>query len=81
MTRETNIGKKEFLKLSIEEIRRIVLEKKKPKVGIFVADGNRRLVMCNTRLSPTSDEFYREYARFFVDSLKKSFKIFFSFSK
>jgi hypothetical protein len=47
-------------------------------VGIFVADGNRRLVMCRTRLPPGSDEFYKEYARFFVDSLKESLNIFFS---
>lgn len=78
MTREIEIGREEFLALPTEEVRRIVLEKGKPRVGIFIADGNRRLVMCRTRLSPTSDEFYKEYARFFVDALKESLEIFFS---
>lgn len=75
--RETEIGRDEFLKLSTEEIYQIVQQEKRPKVGIFVADGNRRLVMCRTRLSPNSDEFYSEYARFFVDSLQECLNIFF----
>lgn len=78
MNRDCVIGREEFLTLTTEEIRRIVLDKKKPKVGIFVADGNRHLVMCKTRLSPTSDAFYEEYARFFVHSLRESLTIFFS---
>jgi hypothetical protein len=77
MNREIEIGREEFLKLSTEEIHGIVQQKNSPRVGIFVADGNRRLVMCQTGLSPTSEEFYQEYARFFVDSLKKSLTIFF----
>ncbi len=77
MIREIEISKKEFLKLPVEKIRRIVHQKGKPKVGIFVADGNRRLVMCRTRLSSNSDEFHNEYARFFVDSFKESLDIFF----
>lgn len=78
MTREIEIGREEFLAQPTEEVRRIALEKGKPRVGIFIADGNRRLVMCRTRLSPTSDEFYKEYARFFVDALKESLDIFFN---
>jgi hypothetical protein len=75
--RESEISKAEFLKLPSEEICQIVQQKGKPKVGVFVADGNRRLVMCRTRLSPNSDEFHNEYARFFVDSFKESLDIFF----
>jgi len=75
--REIEIGEEEFLKLPTEEIRRIIIKKGTPKSGIFIADGNRRLVMCRSRLSPTSEEFYKEYARFFVDSLKQSLSIFF----
>ena len=78
MNKDCVIGREEFLTLPTEEIRRIVLDKKKPKVGIFIADGNRRLVLCKTRLSPTSEEFYEEYARFFVNALKESLTIFFS---
>jgi len=78
MNKRIEIDREEFLVLPAEEIRRIVLERNKPVVGIFVADGNRRLVMCQTRLSPTSEEFYKEYARIFVDSLKESLNIFFS---
>jgi len=75
--REIEIGEEEFLELPTEEIRRIVNKKGTPKSGIFIADGNRRLVMCRSRLSPTSEEFYKEYARFFVDSLQQSLSIFF----
>lgn len=77
MNRGNKVDKESFLELSTKEIRSIVQQKGKPKVGVFVADGNRRMVMCQTRLSPTSDEFYEEYARIFVESLKKSLKIFF----
>lgn len=75
---DIEISIEEFLKLPTEEIQRIVLEKNRPQVGIFVPDGNRHLIICQTRLSPNSDEFYKEYARFFADSLKKSLRIFFS---
>jgi hypothetical protein len=77
MTREIEIDRKEFLGLPAEEIRRIVIEKNTPRVGIFVADGSRRLLMCRTGLSPTSEEFYSEYARFFVEAFKYSLEIFF----
>lgn len=47
------------------------------EVAIFIADGNRRLMMTSTRLDPQSDAFYKAYARFFVDSLKRSLSLFF----
>lgn len=77
MNKEAEIGREEFLELPTGDIRKIVQDQQKPRVGIFVADGNRRLVMCRTRLSPKSDEFYSEYARFFVDSLQECLNIFF----
>lgn len=78
MPKKSDFPEEQFLQLPTEDIRRIVLEKGSPKVGIFIADGNRRLAMCRTRLSPTSDEFYMEYARMFAEALQKSIQIFFS---
>lgn len=77
MRKKNGIDREEFLALPVEDIRKIVIEKNKPGVGIFVADGHRRLVMSRTRLSPTSDEFHKEYARFFADSFRESLSIFF----
>jgi hypothetical protein len=77
MNRESEIGREKFLELPTGDIRKMVQEQQKPRAGIFVADGNRRLVMCRTRLSPKSDEFYSEYARFFVYSLRECLNIFF----
>lgn len=77
MEKGIDISLEEFLDLSSAAIRKIVVQKNKPRVGVFVADGNRRLVMCRTRVDPTSDEFYHEYARFFTSSLKKTLGLFF----
>jgi len=74
---EYRIRKKDFLNLPADEVKHIVQKHEKPKTGIFVADGTRRLVMCQNRFSPTSDDFYKEYTKVFVDSLMKSLKIFF----
>jgi len=77
MTTEITIGREEFLALGAPEVSHIVRLRERPKAGVFIADGNRRLVMCRTGLSPTSPGFYLQYARFFVDSLKESLSIFF----
>jgi hypothetical protein len=77
MNKEAKIGREKFLELPAADIRKMVQDWQKPRVGIFVADGNRRLVMCQTRLSPKSDEFYTEYARFFVASIQECLNIFF----
>lgn len=77
MGKGVEIDREEFLNLPTDDIRNIVLQKSKPRVGVFVADGNRRLVMSKTGLDPTSDAFYCEYAHIFSESLKQSLAIFF----
>jgi hypothetical protein len=77
MPNDLVIAKDDFLKLTTEEICKIVTQKEKPRVGIFLPDGNRRLLMCRTKLDPTSDAFYKAYARQFLDSFKEALVIFF----
>lgn len=74
---DPQIGKKEFLKLSVEEIRQIVIEREKPEVGVFLADGNRRIAMIKTGLAPNTDEFYQEYSRIFLNNFRNALNIFF----
>ncbi len=78
MTSKNIKNRNVFLELTDEAIRKLVKEKGKPKVGVFVADGNRRLVLSGKRSEPSSETFYLEYARFFVDALKESINIFFN---
>jgi hypothetical protein len=44
MAKGIEINKNEFLKFSSEAICQIVLGKKRPEIGIFTDNGNRRLV-------------------------------------
>ncbi|MFX0137406.1 MAG: hypothetical protein ACFFDN_27450, partial [Candidatus Hodarchaeota archaeon] len=69
---------KEFLSLATNEILKIIEEKGKPKVGIFVAEGNRRMTMAFTGLSEDTDEFYFEYVRLFTTNFMKNLEVFFS---
>ena len=77
MPKDLAIAKEDFLKLTTEEICKIVTQRGKPLVGIFLPDGNRRLLMCRTKLDPTSGAFYEAYARDFLDTFKESLGIFF----
>ncbi len=71
-------NRSEFLALPDKAVRELVREKGKPRGGVFIADGNRRLMLCKTRSKPNSETFYREYARFFADALKKAMNTFFN---
>jgi len=77
MEAEIKMAREAFLDLPTAKVRKLVEEKGKPRVGVFVADGNRRLLLARTGLAPDSKEFYSEYARFFVESLEKSLNLFF----
>jgi hypothetical protein len=77
MPKDLGIAKHDFLKLTAGEICKIVTQKKKPRVGIFLPDGNRRLLMCGTKLDPTSEAFYEAYARHFLDSFRDALVTFF----
>jgi hypothetical protein len=72
------ISKEEFVALPAKEITRIVKQKGKPKVGIFVPDGNRRMTMALTGLSEDSEDFYSEYVRLFIEKFMENLKVFFS---
>jgi hypothetical protein len=58
----TFYDKKEFLALSTDTIARLVQDVGKPKVGIYIPDGNRRLVLAETGLRENSDEFLVQVA-------------------
>lgn len=71
------ISKEKFVALPAEEITRIVKQKGKPKLGIFVPDGNRRMTMTLTGLSENSEDFYSEYVRLFTGKFMENLKVFF----
>ena len=72
------IGRDEFLQLPAEQVRRWVLQKNKPHTGIFVADGNRRLVMTQTGLTPASKDFYPAYLEIVTGFFMKNLAVFFN---
>lgn len=72
------LSREGFLRLPREEVCHLILKKNKPKVGVFLSDGNRRLVMMKTGLAPNTDQFYQEYARIFLNNLRNALEIFFS---
>lgn len=71
------LSEKEFLALPKDELVKIVAEFGRPKLGVFVPDGSRRLVLAYTDFEPESDEFYKASAtipaRFVLESLKVFF--------
>lgn len=79
--KSSKISREKFLNLSTREIQRLVIRKKKPRTGIFLADGNRRLVMTLTGLTPGSDAdgFYHEYLKIVTRYFKENLKVFFDY--
>lgn len=75
---EIEITKEEFFNLSTEEIAQIVKQKGKPKVGIFVPDGNRRMTMTLSKLNPETDEFFYENARITTQYFKGNLNVIFN---
>jgi hypothetical protein len=73
-----NISKEEFLKLSANEIAQIISKLGRPKVGIFVPDGNRRMTLALSGLNPDTDEFYHENARLATTYFMENLKVFFN---
>lgn len=72
------ISKDEFFELSASEIAEITRQLDKPKVGIFVPDGNRRMTLAFGEVDPDSDEFYYENARMTTHHFLKNLKVFFN---
>ncbi|MCP4153121.1 MAG: hypothetical protein GY757_35645 [bacterium] len=69
----------EFLRLPYDVIRSMVLEKNGPDTGIFIADGNRRLVMAQTGLTPDSKGFYDAYLDTITQFFRKNLALFFDY--
>lgn len=70
-------GWEEFLHQPTEEIRKIVGRKNRPYTGIFIADGNRRLVMAETGLMPQEESFYDSYVKIFTELFRENLSVFF----
>jgi len=73
-----NISKNEFVKLPTDEIAALTKSLGKPKVGIFIPDGNRRMTLAFTNLNPTGEEFYYENARMTTTHFWENLKAFFN---
>lgn len=71
------LNQETFLSLSIEEIVEIVKSENRPRLGIFVPDGSRRLVLAFTEAEPGTEEFYRLSATLPAQYLLESLKVFF----
>lgn len=74
----TTLDRKTFIDLPIDEILRINKEMSSPRLGVFVPDGNRRLVLAQTNLQPGTEEFYSQVAVTQTRLGLESFKVFFT---
>lgn len=74
-----NLSLDEFLLLPQEKIRQILTKFGRPRLGVFVPDGSRRLVLAYTDYPPESNEFYRASAELPARFILKSLKIFFDY--
>lgn len=70
---EKKINRDEFLKLPVKEIAQFVIENGKPKSGIFIPDGTRRMILALTGKKTGSEEFFKEYlyltSRYFMNNV------------
>lgn len=72
------IAQDAFLKMPAQEIARLIRELKRPRLGAFVPDGSRRLVLAFSETTPDSEDFYRLSATLPAQYLLESLKVFFS---
>lgn len=71
------VNKADFLNMPTPDLRQIVRQRKTPAAGVFLADGNRRLVMTQTRLEPGTDAFYQSYLTIVTGYFMKNLETFF----
>ena len=76
--REHQISRDVFINLPADEIAAITKKMGKPRVGIFVPDGNRRMTLAFSSYHPQSDEFYNENARLTTSYFLENLTIFFN---
>lgn len=71
------MDRQDFLNLSTPEIKNLVSQSRVPKVGVFVPDGNRRLVLAMTNLKENGEEFFRQVAVTQTSGFLENLKVFF----
>jgi hypothetical protein len=76
---DDTLSESEFVALPRDEILKIISDFGRPKVGVFVPDGSRRLVLAYTSFEPDSDAFYRASAQIPADFVLRSLKVFFDY--
>jgi hypothetical protein len=69
--------REDFFKADASEIADYVVKIGRPKVGVFVPDGNRRLILAYTDLPPDSEAFYTKLAEDPASSLLSNLYVFF----
>lgn len=69
----------QFSKLPLCKVRFLTLASAKPKLGVFVPDGSRRLVMAFTKAEPDSEEFYQLCATLPAKHLLGNLRTFFEY--
>ncbi|HMB22852.1 MAG: hypothetical protein ACM33V_15665 [Chloroflexota bacterium] len=72
-----DMDRQDFLKLSTQEIKTLVSGRHVPEVGVFVPDGNRRLVLAMTDLKENGEEFFRQVALTQTSGFLENLKVFF----
>ena len=71
------ISREEFLDCPHAMVAELVAREGRPKLGVFVPDGSRRLVMAMTSTEPGTRDFYRACATLPAEYLLASIKAFF----
>jgi hypothetical protein len=66
-----------FLQLPTEEVFKLAQNENAPKLGIFIPDGNRRLMLIKSDVKPETDEYYSQLADEQTSCGLKAFRTFF----
>lgn len=70
--------KSKFFSLDTPTVRALLKQKQTPVTGIFVSDGNRRLVMARTGKCPEEKGFWQAYLETVTGCFKENLDVFFS---
>ncbi len=73
------ITREAFRQLPASQVHSLVKDRKPNLTGIFVADGNRRLVTMETGLTPDKKDFYPAYTRIVTQYFKDCLTIFWGY--
>jgi undecaprenyl diphosphate synthase len=73
----STLTRKEFLELSSDEITDIIKSEGRPKVAMFLPDGNRRYAMSFLNITPKSKNFETKYMKQNSENFKRNIKMMF----